>query len=76
MPSRINAAAQAATRSTNAWAAQVPVTAMATNPLEASSYQEREYFTDEYERLALAARNWQIAVEQAENVAVSGRHKY
>src|SRR5260370_30156742 len=37
------------------------VTAMATNPLESSSYQEREYFTDEYERLALAARNWQIA---------------
>jgi type IV secretory pathway TrbF-like protein len=34
---------------------------MATNPLEAFSYQEREYFTDEYERLALAARNWQIA---------------
>jgi hypothetical protein len=34
---------------------------MATNPLEASSHQEREYFTDEYERLALAARNWQIA---------------
>src|SRR5216683_7668009 len=37
------------------------VTAMATNPLEAFSYQEREYFTDEYERLAVAARNWQIA---------------
>src|SRR5260370_15696667 len=43
---------------------------MATNPLEASSYQEREYFTDEYERLALAARNWQIAFLSAGGTAL------